>query len=304
MRHMVRVRSLLSVPGSDWKMIGKAAASVADHVLIDLEDAVAPNAKAEARLNVIRAARELDWGAKPVAYRINGLDTSYCYRDIIDVVEQAGQAIDLIVVPKVSSPEDIFFVSTLLSQLELRIEATPGRIRLGAQIESAAGVTQADRIARATDRLAALHFGPADYAASVRMPMTAIGVRNEWDDAYPCHRFHYAMSAVVNAACTAGIEAIDGPFADFRDPEGLRVSCRTARALGFTGKWCIHPHQIAIVNEVFSPSAEEIAWARRIVQAYDEANAAGKGAVTFAGGMIDAASIRLARSILELEAPR
>ncbi len=295
---MKRMRSLLSTPGSDWDMIRKAVASAADYVLIDLEDAVAPGAKEAARQNVIRAARDLDWGAKPVAYRINGLDTSYCYRDIIDVVEQAGQSVDLIVVPKVGCPEDLFFVSTLLSQLELRIGAEPGRIRLGAQIESAAGVTQADRIAGATGRLTSLHFGPADYAASVRMPMTAIGVRNEWDDAYPGHRFHYAMAQVVNAACAAGIEAIDGPFADFRDPEGLRASSRTARALGFTGKWCIHPQQIAIVHEVFSPSAEEIAWAYRIMQAYDEANAAGKGAVTFAGGMIDAASIRLAKSML------
>jgi citrate lyase subunit beta/citryl-CoA lyase len=295
---MARMRSLLSVPGSDWNKIQKAVASPADQVLIDLEDAVAPNAKADARLNVIRAARELDWGGKPVAYRINGLDTAYCYRDIIDVVEQAGEAVDLIVVPKVAGPEDLFFVSTLLSQLELHRGAAPDGIRLGAQIESAAGITQADRIAKATDRLTALHFGPADYAASVRMPMTAIGVRNEWDDAYPGHRFHYAMAQVVNAACAAGIEAIDGPFADFRDPEGLRASCRTGRALGFTGKWCIHPSQIAIVHEVFSPSAQEIAWARRIVEAYDAANDAGKGAVTFAGGMIDAASIRLAKSIL------
>jgi citrate lyase subunit beta/citryl-CoA lyase len=292
------IRSLLVTPGSDWRKIQKAVASEADQVLIDLEDAVAPGVKAESRAQVVRAARELDWRGRPVAYRVNAPDTAYCYRDIIEVVEQAGLAIGLIVVPKIGQPEELVFVATLLTQIELHLGIAPGAIGLGAQIESASGLLHAERIAQATSRLTALHFGPADFAASIGMPQAAIGVPDAWDDAYAGHRVHYPMAQVVIAARAFGLEAIDGPFADFRDGEGFRTSCQRARALGYSGKWCIHPSQIAIANEVFSPSSEEIAQARRIIEAYQTAVAAGNGAISLDGRMIDAASIRLAQAVL------
>jgi citrate lyase beta subunit len=234
-----------------------------------------------------------------VAYRVNAVDSAYCYRDIIEVVEQAGATIGLIVVPKVGVPEDLTFVATLLTQIEIHLGITPGAIRIGAQIESARGLLHAGRIAQATARLTALHFGPADFAASIGIPQAAIGVPDAWDDAYPGHRFHYPMAQVVIAARAFGLEAIDGPFADFRDSQGFRTSCRLARALGYGGKWCIHPSQVPIANEVFSPSVEELAQARQIIEAYQAALAAGKGAVSLDGTMIDAASIRLAHAMLD-----
>jgi citrate lyase subunit beta/citryl-CoA lyase len=214
------------------------------------------------------------------------------------VVEEAGGALDAVIVPKVNRPEDLHVVSTLLSQLELAMDLEKGRIKIEAQIESAEGLVNAGEISRATDRLTALHFGPGDFAASVSMPQSSIGVMDEWDEAYPGHRFHYAMQSIVVAARAAGLRVLDGPVADYGDEEGLRRSCLIARSLGFDGKWCIHPAQIEIVNEGFSPTAREVDWAKKVVAAYEEANVASSGSVSVDGQMVDAASIKLARNTL------
>jgi citrate lyase beta subunit len=293
-------RSILAVPASNLEMAGKALASAADAVFLDLEDAVPPDEKAGARAKVVRALRELDWRSRPTLYRANALDTPYFYRDLIEVAEEAGGRLDALMIPKVGRPEDLHVVATLLYQIELSTGLESGKIKVEAQIESAKGLLTVDAIARATERLTALHFGPGDYAASVRMPQRNIGTMDEWDGVYPGHRLHYAMQRIVVAARAAGLRAVDGPVADHRDQEGLRESCLVARSLGFDGKWCIHPAQISVVNEVFSPTEKEIEWARRVIAAYEEANAAGSGAISVDGQMIDAASIRMARNTLDL----
>jgi citrate lyase beta subunit len=292
------VRSLLAVPATRRKMAEKALASDADGVFLDLEDAVAPDGKAAARGDVIRALDELDWRGRPALFRANALDTPYFYRDLIEVVEEAGNALDAVMVPKVNRPEDLYAVSILLSQLELAMDLEKGKIKLEAQIESAEGLTNVDTIVRATPRLEALHFGPGDFAASVSMPQTSIGVMDEWDEAYSGHRFHYAMQRIVVAARAAGLRVLDGPVADYGDEEGLRRSCLIARSLGFDGKWCIHPAQIEVANEAFSPTEKEVDWAKKVVAAYEEANAEGSGSVSVDGQMVDAASIKLARNTL------
>ncbi len=295
---MKAARSLLAVPATRRKMAEKALASAADAVFLDLEDAVAPDSKAAARGDVVSALKELDWQGRLKLYRANALDTPYFYRDLIEVVEEAGGALDAVIVPKVNRPEDLHVVSTLLSQLELAMDLEKGRIKIEAQIESAEGLVNAGEISRATDRLTALHFGPGDFAASVSMPQSSIGVMDEWDEAYPGHRFHYAMQSIVVAARAAGLRVLDGPVADYGDEEGLRRSCLIARSLGFDGKWCIHPAQIEIVNEGFSPTAREVDWAKKVVAAYEEANVASSGSVSVDGQMVDAASIKLARNTL------
>lgn len=293
-------RSLLAVPASNSKMAQRALASEADAVFLDLEDAVAPGEKAAARGKVARALEELDWRGRPTLYRINALDTPYFYRDLIEVVEGAGGALDAVMIPKVNGPEDLHAVATVLHGLELAGGLETGEISLEAQIESAEGLVNVDAIARATGRLGALHFGPGDFAASLRMPQTSIGTMDEWDEAYPGHRFHYTMQRIVVAARAAGVRAVDGPVADYRDDRGLRASCLRARSLGFDGKWCIHPAQIGVVNEVFSPTQGEVEWARRVVDAYERANVAGSGAISVDGQMVDAASIRVARNTLDV----
>jgi citrate lyase subunit beta / citryl-CoA lyase len=295
---MRAVRSLLAVPATRRKMVEKALASDADAVFLDLEDAVAPDSKAAARGEIISALKELDWRGRPGLYRANALDTSYFYRDLIEVVEEAHDSLDAVMVPKVNRPEDLHAVAILLSQLELAMELERGKIKLEVQIESAEGLTNVGPIASATSRLEALHFGPGDFAASVSMPQTSIGVMDEWDEAYPGHRFHYAMQRIVVAARAAGLRVFDGPVADYGDEEGLRRSCLIARSLGFDGKWCIHPAQIAVVNETFSPTDREVEWARKVVAAYEEANATGSGSVSVDGQMVDAASIKLAHNTL------
>ena len=295
---MKAVRSLLAVPATRRKMAEKALASAADAVFLDLEDAVVPDSKAAARGDVVSALKELDWQGRLRLYRANALDTPYFYRDLIEVVEQAGDSLDAVMIPKVNRPEDLHVASTLLSQLELAMDLDRGKIKLEAQIESAEGLTNVDSIASATGRLEALHFGPGDFAASVSMPQTSIGVMDEWDEEYPGHRFHYAMQRIVVAARAAGLRVLDGPVADYGDEEGLRRSCLIARSLGFDGKWCIHPAQIAVVNETFSPTVKEVDWAKKVVAAYEEANATGSGSVSVDGQMVDAASIKLARNTL------
>lgn len=293
-------RSLLSVPASNWRMIEKAVASAADVAFLDLEDAVARGAKVESRQNVIRAVRELDWGRKPPAYRVNALDTPFFYRDIIEIVEAVGDALRLIVIPKIERPEDLTVADTLLRGIELSMGFDPGGITIEAQIESAAGLMHVDRIVASSSRLEALNFGPGDFSASMGMPLASIGAMDWWDEHYPGHRFHYPMSRVVVAAHATGLRATDGPLADFRDPEGYRRACVVARGLGYDGKWCIHPSQIEIANEIFCPSAEEIAWAQRVTDAYERATAEGTGAITIDGKMIDAANLRMAAATLNL----
>lgn len=293
-------RSLLAVPAASRKMVEKALGSEADGVFLDLEDAVAPPEKAGARSDVSRALREAEWRGRPPVFRVNALDTPYFYRDLVEVVEGAGGFLGAVLVPKVDLAEDLHVVDTLLSQLEAACELEPGRIRIEAQIESAKGLQNVDAIARAGGgRLTALHFGPGDYAASLGMPGGSIGTEDEWDREYPGHRFHYAMHRIVVAARSAGLYAFDGPLADYRDEEGLRRAARNARAIGMHGKWCIHPSQVEVVNEAFSPTAEELAWARQVVDAYEEAGESGLGSISVEGKMVDAASIRMARGILE-----
>jgi citrate lyase beta subunit len=297
----VRVsRSVLAVPASSGKMIEKGPSSGADLFFLDLEDAVAPNEKGSARGNVVRAINELDWRGRPTMYRMNSLDTPYFYRDVIEVVEGAGGKLATILVPKVEAPRDLHALDSLLTSIELAAGLEPGKVKLEAQIETARGVTNVDGIARAAPRLEALHFGPGDYAASVRMPQTSIGTADEWDEVYRGHRFHYAMCRIVVAARAADLRVVDGPVADYRDEEGLRKACLVARSLGFDGKWCIHPAQAETVNEVFSPTEGEVEWAEKIVAAYEEAGAGGVGSISVDGKMVDAASIKMARNTLDL----
>ncbi len=293
-------RSVLAVPASKWKMVEKGPLSGADLFFLDLEDAVAPNEKAAARKNVVQAIKELDWQGRPTFYRINSLDTPYFYRDVIEVVEESGEGLDLILVPKVERAEDLSTLDTLLTSVELNAGLEPGKVKLEAQVETAKGLVSLDAIARATERLEALVLGPGDFAASVRIPQTSIGTVDEWDEAYPGDRFHYAMQRIVVAARAADLRAVDGPVADYRDEEGLRKSCLRARSLGFDGKWCVHPSQVEIVNEAFSPTEKELEWARKVVSAYEEANAAGSGSISVNGQMIDAASIKMAQNTLDL----
>ena len=281
-------------------MIEKGPSRRTDLFFLDLEDAVAPNEKESARGNVVRAINELDWRGRPTMYRMNSLDTPYFYRDVIEVVEQAGGKLATILVPKVEAPRDLHALDTLLTSIELSAGLEPGKVKLEAQIETARGVTNVDGIARAAPRLEALHFGPGDYAASVRMPQTSIGTADEWDEVYPGHRFHYAMCRIIVAARAADLRVVDGPVADYRDEEGLRKACLVARSLGFDGKWCIHPAQAETVNEVFSPTEREVEWAQKVVSAYEKAGAGGVGSISVDGKMVDAASIKMARNTLDL----
>ena len=292
-------RSMLSVPANNRRMVEKGLASNADIAFLDLEDAVAPNMKAMARAQTIDAINHGDWQGKPRAVRVNQAGSPYIARDLIDLLEQAGTKLDLIILPKVDRPADALAVSRLLDGLESGLgRARP--IMIDAQIESASGLRHCDDIATSSPRIASLVFGPGDFAASMSMPGRAIGVRGAWDDAYGADRLHYPLFRIATAARAAGIRAIDGPFADFRDADGLRASAMRSRALGFDGKWCIHPAQVEIVNEVFTPDADEIAAARAILDAYARATEEGSGAAVHEGVMIGAASVRMARSVIEI----
>jgi len=290
-------RSMLYVPASRWNMIEKAAASQADAVCIDLEDAVAADEKPASRANVVRAFRELDFGRKIKAFRINGIDTPFGYRDLIEVVEEIGDRLDVVMMPKAHLPQDVRFVCMLLTQIE-SAKGFDRQIGLEVQIESAKGFMWLREISEASPRLQALIFGPGDYSATMQMPVANIGELDENDRLYPGHRWHAVMHGVVAAARAQGLRAIDGPFAGYRDTAGLEKSARIARVMGFDGKQCIHPSQIAVVNEMFSPSVEEVSRARAVVEAYDEAAKAGRGAVGKDGKMIDYANVRMARALL------
>lgn len=294
----MRTRTVLSVPGGNDRMIDKALASDADIVMLDLEDATAPDRKAASRLTVIQAIRARDWQGRPKTFRCNGLDTPWMYRDIVEVVQGTACGADRIVLPKVTDAADVRAISILLRQMEQEFGRTEP-VQLDVQIESAAGLVNCETIAVSDARVAALTFGPGDFAASAGYPLAGIGLADTWDEAYGGHRWHYPMSRISVAAHAAGIAAIDGPYAAFRDLDGLRASALRARALGYDGKWCIHPSQISVVNEVFSPSADEVAHARGILAAYHEASSSGTGAISIGDEMIDAANVRMARRTLE-----
>lgn len=303
-------RSELAVPGSQPKMFEKAARSDVDVVFLDLEDAVAPDEKEEARKSIIRALNEVDWGNKTMSVRINGLDTHYMYRDVVDVVEQAGERLDLIMIPKIGTAADVYAVDMLVTQIE---DAKGYKKRIGFEhiIETALGMQNVHEIAAASKRNESLHFGVADYAASTRARTTTIGGVNpdysvltdpaadssrdvHWGDMW-----HYALARMVVAARANGLRPIDGPFGDFQDADGFRAAARRAAVLGCEGKWAIHPSQIALANEIMSPSESEVTNANRILEAMAEAEAAGKGAVSLDGRLIDYASIRQAEVMVE-----
>ena len=303
-------RSELAIPGSQPQMFEKAAKLNVDVIFLDLEDAVAPNEKEQARKNIIKALNEIDWGNKSMSVRINGLDTHYMYRDVVDVVEQAGNRLDLIMIPKVGTAADVYAVDMMVTQ----IEAAKGyKKRIGFEhiIETALGMQNVSEIAAASPRNESLHFGVADYAASTRARTTIIGGVNEdysvltdpakdgsrevhWGDMW-----HYALARMVVAARANGLRPIDGPFGDFSDPDGYRAAAKRAAVLGCEGKWAIHPSQAALANEVMSPSDSEVDRAERILKAMADAEKTGKGAVSLDGRLIDYASIRQAEVLIE-----
>ena len=289
-------RSELAVPGSNPGMIEKAAASAADYVFLDIEDAVAPPDKDAARRNIIAALHEIDWktSGKTVSVRINGLDTHYMYRDVVDLMEQAGDRFDTILVPKVGVPSDLYAVDMLITQIEAA-KGYQSKVGLEALIETALGMANVEAIAAFPGRLEALHFGVADYAASVRKRTVNIGGQSP---DYPYDMWHSALTRMTVACRAYGLRPIDGPFGDFKDPEGYSSAARRAAALGIEGKWAIHPSQIELANKVFSPSASEVERARRIIVVLKEAEVEGRGAAALDGKMIDAASERMARNVL------
>jgi citrate lyase subunit beta/citryl-CoA lyase len=289
-------RSELAVPGSNPTMIEKAATSAADYIFLDCEDAVAPPDKEQARKNIIQALNDIDWKAagKTVSVRINGLDTHYMYRDVVDIMEQAGSKLDTILVPKVGVPADLYTVEVMVSQIET-VKGYKNRVATEALIETALGMANVEAIAASGGRLEALHFGVADYAASNRARTVVIGGLNP---DYPGDQWHFALSRMTVACRAYGLRPIDGPFGDFSDPEGYKAGARRAAALGIEGKWAIHPSQIELANEVFSPPPKEVERAEKIIAALKEAEAQGKGAASLDGKMIDAASERMARNVL------
>ena len=287
-------RCQLAVPGSSEKMMTKAASLDVDHVFLDLEDAVAPSAKVGARRQIVEALNTLDFGKTVRCVRINDLDTHYAYEDIISVVEGAGANIDTILVPKVRSACDVRFVDRLLSQIERKLELQR-RIGIEVLIEEAEGMMRVEEIAAASDRLEALVFGMGDYSASQGVDPKAIA----GDSGYPGDIWHYARYKMIIAARTYGLDAVDGPFVNFKDADWFRVECVRAKQLGAVGKWAIHPSQVAIAQEVFSPSQQEVDRAYKAVLAYRDAQAQGLGAIQVDGQMVDVATVRLVQRVID-----
>jgi malyl-CoA/(S)-citramalyl-CoA lyase len=304
-------RSELSVPAIRPELFAKAAMGQADVILIDLEDSVAAADKPQARANAIRALREVDFKSKTVSVRINAMDTPFLYRDVIELIEQGGERLDLLMLPKTGSVKDVHALDALVSQVEL---AVGRKKRLGFEllIESAMGVADVEAIARASERNEALHFGMSDFAASIQSRATGIGgfipeygvlADRQADGQRPFHfgdPWHFALARIVVAARAAGLRAVEGPYGDFGDPEGFIAQAKRAAALGCEGKWAIHPSQIGPANAIFSPRPEEIAQARRIIQALEEGARKGLGAVALDGKMIDRVSARQAEGLLAL----
>ena len=290
-------RSELAVPGSNPGMFEKALKCGADYVFLDLEDAVATSDKLQARKNIIEALNDIDWrrNGKTISFRTNGIDTQYMYRDVVEVVEKAGKHLDTILIPKVGVSADIYMVDALLTQIEEAVGITIP-IGIEALIETALGLSNVESIAASSRRLEALHFGSGDFAASCQAPTLEIGGLNP---DYPGDQWHNAMSRIVVACRAYGLRPIDGPYGNFKDPEGLEEAAKRASALGYEGKWAIHPSQIDLVNSVFSPSSAEVDQAKRILTALEEAAEAGKGAAKLDGRMIDAVSARMAENLVK-----
>ncbi len=303
-------RSELAVPGSNPRFLEKAAAGDADVVFLDLEDAVAPDDKVQARKNIIAALNDLDWSGKTVSVRINGLDTHYMYRDVVDVVEQAGANLDLIMIPKAGTAADIYAIDMLVTQIE---QAKGYKKRIGFEmiIETALGMANVNEIAAASPRNESLHFGVADYAASTKARTTVIGgpnadygVLTDADDAgnrdyHWGDMWHYAVARMVVAARANGLRPIDGPFGDFSDADGYAAQAMRSAVLGCEGKWAIHPSQIVQANALFTPSEAEVTKANRILEAMEQAQKEGKGAVALDGRLIDIASIKQAEVLVQ-----
>jgi len=301
-------RSELAVPGSNVALFEKAARSAADIVFLDLEDAVAPDDKEQARRNIIDGLNHIDWGAKTMMIRINGLDTHYMYRDVVDVVE-ACPRLDMILIPKVGVPQDVYAIDVLVTQIEAAKKRSK-RIGFEVLIETALGMANVEAIAQASRRLEAMSFGVADYAASTRARTTVIGgvhrdsgVLTDKDEQGKRQYFwtdpwHAAQTRMMVACRAYGLRPIDGPFGDFSDPDGFVAAANRAAVLGYEGKWAIHPSQIELANGVFTPSEAEVAKAKRIVEAMAQAAREGKGAVSLDGRLIDIASIRMAEALL------
>ncbi len=296
-------RCQLFGPGSNTKLFAKMAASGADVINLDLEDSVAPSDKAQARANVIAAIAEHDWGNKTLSVRINGLDTPYWYRDVVDLLEQSDERLDQIMIPKVGCAEDVYAVDALVTA----IESATGRgkkIAFEVIIESAAGLAHVAEIAAASPRLQAMSLGAADFAASMGMQTTGIGGTQE--NYYMLHDgtrhysdpWHWAQTAIVAACRTHGLLPVDGPFGDFSDDEGYIAQARRSATLGMVGKWAIHPKQIALANQVFTPSKEAVMEAREILAAMEAAKEAGEGATVYKGRLVDIASIKQAEVIV------
>ena len=302
-------RSELAVPGSAPGMFEKAATSKADVVFLDLEDAVAPDDKEQARKNIIQALNDIDWGKKTMTLRINGLDTHYCYRDVVDVVE-ACPRLDTILIPKVGVPQDVYAIDMLVTQIE-QYKKREKKLGFELLIETALGMANVEAIAQSSKRLEAMSFGVADYAASTRARTTVIGgvnpdygVLTDKDsngnrEYYWADQWHAAQTRMMVACRAYGLRPIDGPFGDFNDPEGYKAAAKRAAVLGYEGKWAIHPSQIELANEVFTPSEAEVTKARRILDAMAQAAKEGKGAVSLDGRFIDIASIRMAEALIE-----
>ncbi|MEY4769121.1 MAG: hypothetical protein RL637_1760 [Pseudomonadota bacterium] len=294
-------RCELAVPGSNPQLFEKALKSGVDFVFLDLEDAVAPDDKLQARKSVIQAINELDWRGYGInlSVRINGLDTQYMVRDVVDLVEQAGDKIDTILIPKVGVYSDVYMVEAMLNQLEMQ-QNLKRKIGIEALIETALGMANVEDIAKQGalgGRLEALHFGVADYAASNRARTVNIGGLNP---DYPADQWHFALSRMIVACRAFGLRPIDGPFGDIQDPEGFILAAKRAAALGCEGKWAIHPSQITLANQVFTPLEAEVNKAKRILQALEKAAAEGKGAAALDGRLIDAASARMANNIVNM----
>ncbi|AZV79657.1 CoA ester lyase [Parasedimentitalea marina] len=296
-------RCQLFGPGSNTKLFPKMAASAADVINLDLEDSVAPSDKDSARANVIEAINTIDWGNKYLSVRINGLDTPYWYRDVVEVLEQAGERLDQIMIPKVGCAADVYAVDALVTAIE-RAKGYSKPISFELIIESAAGIAHVEEIAASSPRLQAMSLGAADFAASMGMQTTGIGGTQE--NYYMLHQgqkhwsdpWHWAQTAIVAACRTHGVLPVDGPFGDFSDDEGFRAQALRSATLGMVGKWAIHPKQIALANEIFTPSDEAVTEAREILAAMEAAKANGEGATVYKGRLVDIASIKQAEVIV------